>query len=210
MRPRYPTTPLWVRLSIAAVLLVATAWWMTDRADRLGNERRLDAVASAIAGRPVTVRCPGPVGRLLGQEEVEGYVRFSADGTPASDTKLRQRVCAELDALAEGRRTQELSCTERAGILCGRHGSELAMAVDVITHESFHMRGIRDEARTECSALQTMAVTAQQLGATAGQGAALARAQYAESYPLMPEVYRSPACSDGGDFDRRPQDPRFP
>jgi hypothetical protein len=118
--------------------------------------------------------------------------------------------CAELDALAEGRRGQELACTERAGIACGRHGRELAMAVDVVTHESFHLQGIQDEGRTECNALQTMARTAERLGATAAQGAALARAQYAESYPLMPDQYRAPQCGDGEAFDLRPDDPRFP
>jgi len=55
------------------------------------------------------------------------------------------------------------------------------MAVDVITHESWHLRGTQDEGRTECNALQTMGATAQMLGATPGQAAALARRQLAES-----------------------------
>jgi hypothetical protein len=84
------------------------------------------------------------------------------------------------------------------------------MAVDVLAHESFHLRGIRDEAQTECSSLQTMAATAQRLGASAPAGAALARGQYAEAYPLMGEAYRSGECADGGALDLRPQDPRFP
>jgi hypothetical protein len=207
---RYPTTPLWLRLAVAALLVTATAWWVVDRADRVGNERRLSAIASEIAGRPVRARCPGPLGRLLGWDTVEGSVNFDAAGRPANETKLRKMACAELDALAEGRRTKELACTERARILCGRRGTQLAMAVDTITHEAFHMRGIRDEAQTECSSLQTMATTAQRLGATASQGAALASAQYAETYPLMGESYRSPQCADGGDFDLRPDDPSFP
>ena len=84
------------------------------------------------------------------------------------------------------------------------------MAVDVITHESFHLQGIQDEGKTECSSLQTMAATAQQLGATPAQGVALARGQYAEGFPRMPDQYRSAHCSDGGAFDLRPDDPRFP
>jgi hypothetical protein len=83
----------------------------------------------------------------------------------------------------------------RAGILCGRHGRALATAVDVVTHESFHLQGIMDEARTECSALQTMGRTAQRLGATPAQGAALARGQFTESFPLMPDSYRLPGCA---------------
>jgi hypothetical protein len=207
---RYPTTPLWVRLGLAAVLLGSFGWWAFDRADRLGNQHRLEAIASAIAGREVKVRCPGPLGRTFFHETLEGSVRFSAAGRPANDTQLRATSCAELDALAEGRRAKELACTERAGILCGRRGAELAMAVDVITHESFHLRGIQDEASAECSSLQTMAQTAERLGATPAQGAALARGQYAEGYPRMPDRYRSPHCAEGGAFDLRPDDPRFP
>src|SRR5918998_6802734 len=109
--PRHPTTPLWVKLSVGAVLLAGTAWWLADRADRLGNEGRLSAVASAVAGREVAVRCPGPLGRVLGDSTAEGWVEFDAAGRPADETKLRKTACAELDALAEGRRAKELACT---------------------------------------------------------------------------------------------------
>ena len=156
------------------------------------------------------VHCPGPIGRALRQDQLEGSVTSTPAAAPRNETKLRTMTCAELDALAEGRRQKELECTERAGILCGRHGKELAVAVDVLTHESWHMRGIQDEARTECNSLQTMAGTAMALGATSGQAAALARGQLAESYPLMPDQYRSAQCANGGEMDLRPDDTRWP
>ena len=84
------------------------------------------------------------------------------------------------------------------------------MAVDVLAHESWHLRGVIDEAETECRSLQTMAWTAQQLGATAEQGHAMALAQYTGVYQEMPEAYRSGACVDGGALDLRPDDKRFP
>jgi hypothetical protein len=59
MKRAYPTTPLWVKLTAAAVLTSAVAWWVADHRDRRGNERRLGAIASQIAGRDVTVHCPG-------------------------------------------------------------------------------------------------------------------------------------------------------
>ena len=192
--PRYPTTPVWLKLTVSVVLIAATAWWVLDRADRLGNERRLSAIASQIAGRAVEVHCPGPIGRALGGSTAEGWVKFDAAGKPADETNLQKTSCAELDALAEGRRAKELECTARARILCGRRGAQLAMAVDVVTHESFHMRGLRDEGQTECASLNAMAATAQQLGATAQQGAALAHGQFTEAYPQMGEVYRSSGC----------------
>ena len=206
----YPSTPLWVKLTISALVVTALAWWVADRQDRVGNERRLSAIASQIAGRDVRVSCPGPLGRLLGWDIVEGSVRFGADGKPADETKIRKQSCAELDALAEGRRSKELECTGRTGIACGRNGRETVMAVDVLAHESWHLHGVIDEAETECRSLQTMAWTAQQLGATAEQGHAMALAQYTGVYQEMPEAYRSGACVDGGALDLRPDDKRFP
>ena len=72
----YPSTPLWVKLSISTFLAAALLWWIAERQDRRGNERRLSAIASQIAGRAVRVSCPGPVGRLIGWDIVEGSVRF--------------------------------------------------------------------------------------------------------------------------------------
>ena len=137
-------------------------------------------------------------------------MRFNADGTPQDETKIRKQSCAELDALAEGRRAKELACVGRTGIACGRNGRETVMAVDVLSHESWHLRGVVDEAETECRSLQTMAWTAQQLGATAEQGRATAFAQFNGVYQEMPEQYRNGACADGGALDLHPDDPRFP
>ena len=203
-------TPAWVKLTIAALVATAAAWWIAERADRRGTERRLSAIATQIAGRPVRVHCPGPVARVIGWDIVEGSVRFGADGKPDDETKIRKQSCAELDALAEGRRAKELECIGRTAIACGRHGRETTMAVDVLAHESWHMRGVADEAVTECRSLQTLAWTAQQLGATADQGRAMARAEYDGVYQEMGEAYRTGACVDGGALDMRPDDPRFP
>ena len=210
MKRAYPTTPIWVKLTAAAVLTVAIGWWSLDWRDRRANEQRLGAIASEIAGRHVEVHCPGPISRLIGWDIVEGSVRFDADGKPHDETKIRKTSCAELDALAEGRRSKELECAGRTNLACGPHGRETVMAVDVLAHESWHLRGVMDEAETECRSLQTMAWTAQQLGATPEQGRAMARAQYEGMYQGMPEPYRSGACADGGALDLRPDDTTFP
>jgi hypothetical protein len=109
--------------------------------------------------------------------------------------ELRARACAELDAIAEGRRARVLACVADRGVLCGPDAEAAAMAVDVVTHESFHLAGFLDEAQTECHALQTMAWTAQRLGATPEQARALARVQVATNYPKMPDRYRLPGCT---------------
>jgi hypothetical protein len=205
-----PATPLWVKLCATGALLAVAGWWLATWRDVHRNEARLGAIASQIAGRPVAVHCPGPLGRVFGWDIVEGSVRFDADGTPHDETKLRATACAELDALAEGRRGDELACTARAGIACGRHGRETVMAVDVLAHESWHLRGVIDEGETECRSLQTLAWTAQQLGASAAEGAAMARAQFEGGFRDLPARYRDARCADGGALDLRPDDPRFP
>ena len=206
---RSARTPLPVRATVAALLLGGPGWWLADRHDRIVNQDRLTAIASEIAGRPVTVRCPGPIGRNLSYETVDGSVRFDADGRPADETRLRKAPCAELDALAEGRRTTELACAERS-TACGDEAQALAGAVDVITHEAWHLHGIADEAVTECRSLQTMAWSAQRLGATEAQARGLAQLQLATGYPLMPARYRSGECREGGALDLRPSDPAWP
>jgi hypothetical protein len=190
MRTARRATPIWVKLAVVAVLAGGPGWWLAERHDRLGNEARLSDIAGAIAGRDVHVRCPGVVGQVLSWDTVDGTVQFDASGRPADEARLRAFACGELDALAEGRRDAELVCAER-GDACG---DDLARAVDVLAHESWHLAGVADEAETECRAVGTLAWTAQRLGATPAQGRALTARYLATGYPRLPDRYRS-GCS---------------
>jgi hypothetical protein len=82
MRTRSAVTPLGAKALAVALLVVALAWWLADRHDRLANQARLGAVASAIAQRPVEVHCPGPFARTFMFETLDGSVGFDADGRP--------------------------------------------------------------------------------------------------------------------------------
>jgi hypothetical protein len=188
-------TPIWVKALLILAGVGLPTWWLADRHDRTVNQDRLSQVAAAIAGPHVKVRCPGPVARVFGSwDTVEGSVRFDATGSPTDTAKLRKTTCAELDALAEGRRRAELACVERAPLECGQSARTLAAAVDVVTHEAFHLRGLMDEAITECRSLQSMHTTAQRLGASEAQGRGLARLQFAVGFPRMPDRYRLGSC----------------
>jgi hypothetical protein len=195
MRTRRVATPAWVKATLILLAVGLPTWWLADRHDRVVNQNRLAAIAGEIAGSGVKVRCPGPVARVFGGWDLyEGSVRFDADGTPGDEAKLRETTCAELDALAEGDRDAELACAERNALACGTGVRRLARAVDTVTHEAFHLRGIMDEAVTECRSLQSMHTTAQRLGATEAQGRALARLVFAVDFPLMPARYRLSSC----------------
>jgi hypothetical protein len=199
VRARHVSTPLWVRLIVTAVAIGVPAWLLIAHHDRVVNQRRLGVIATEIAGRPVRVHCPGVVGRLLSWDIVEGSVRWDASGRPADHTDLRARTCAELDALAEGRRDGVLACVAAPGTTrtapCGEAADRLALAVDVVTHESFHLAGFMDEAEAECHALHAMGHAAERLGATPAEGRALARHEWRTNYPRLPERYRSPPCT---------------
>ena len=210
MRTRTARTPPWVKALLIAFVIVPSVWWLADRKDRVGNQTRLAAIASVIAERPVEVQCPGPIARqLFGWDPVDGSVAFGPDGQPADETKLRAEPCDELDALAEGRRAPQLACAERS-TSCGDDTQALAQAVDVLAHEAWHLQGVQHEGITECRSLQTMAWTAQRLGATEAQGRGLARVHYLTGYRLLPARYQHGGCSEAGELDMRPDDPDFP
>jgi hypothetical protein len=201
-------TPVWIKAILVVLGVGLPTMWLASLHNRSTNEHRLEAIASQIAGRSVEVHCPGFL-RSIGPDTVGGSVQFDADGNPADDTRLRKGPCAELDAIAEGRRSAQLACVARS-TSCGDDAQTVAHAVDTLTHESFHMRGIMDEGLTECRSLQTMAWTAQRLGVTPEQAQGLARLEFETGYPGMPDQYHAPGCADGEALDMRPDDPVWP
>jgi hypothetical protein len=200
--------PVWAKLAAIAVCLFPPAWWLADRHDRVANQDRLAAIASDVAGRPVTVRCPGPL-RRIGPDTRAGSVSIDADGRSAGWTRLSTETCETLDALAEGRLAAELACAARSSS-CGDDVLKVAWAVNTLTHEAFHMRGYHDEGVTECYSMQTMASTAQRLGATPEQARNLSVLFVQASPELKPVRYQAPGCADEGPLDLRPDDPLWP
>src|SRR5205823_6145468 len=75
------------------------------------------------------------------------------------------------------------------------------IAVHVLTHESMHMAGIRNESAAECAALQRDARTVTLLGASPQAAVALARSYWTVDYPRMSDDYSSAQCRPGGPMD---------
>ncbi len=89
-----------------------------------------------------------------------------------------------------------------------------AFAITVLAHEATHLRGVRNEAETECYALQEGVRLGERLGLTPGTARALMRAQRDRDLSdasIARLDYRLPAaCRNGGALDLRPDDPSFP
>ncbi len=130
---------------LAALVLAGSAAAWTDNTT-------LDETASWLAGRPVTVHC------LSRAEEAAdgtmaiayGYVWFN--GTmPDDHMTVGHDICGPLLRWLKD----------------GVHNTvewRLALAVMVLTHESGHLRGMRDEAVTQCWAIRHVYYVARHLG----------------------------------------------
>jgi hypothetical protein len=196
-----------VRILALLLALVALAVWNQHRTD--GHERRLGEIASEIAQRPVAVHCQGLPSALVDITNLAGEVQFDHEGTPADETTLKRDVCRDLKRFASARSAPSFECVMRVEP-CEREVGKIAYAVHVFTHEAWHLRGVMDEAATECYALQTTALTAERMGATPGQARALAAWNLRHAYPNLPSQYHSAECRDGGALDLRPGTAQWP
>jgi hypothetical protein len=159
-------------------------------------EDRLGQVASTLAMRHVGVKCQGTAASLVDAGVELGTVQFGPDGEAAGHTDLTHGVCNHLESYLSGH--QALPSNDEI------------IAVHVLAHESYHLFGILDEARTECMSVQNTARTAEMLGATATQARSLAERYWTEFYPRLPNEYRSNDCRDGGSLDRHPATSDWP
>jgi len=178
---------------LAIIAVVVVAGWVWTHHEHVADEHALAAVASQIAGRPVGVHCQGFFASLIDINDRTGEVQFPP-GRPPDHMFLTRGTCGALKRFRTGHRKPTLSA---------------AQAINTLTHESFHLRGITDEATTQCYAIQTDAWTVVQLGGTPEEGAAVASLILAEQ-PNMPSEYQSSECRAGGSLDLHPQTAAFP
>lgn len=196
-------------LVLPLLLAAAVGGLVWNQYRESGHERALGLIASEIAGRPVGVACQGLPTELVDVGWTAGEVRFDETGRPSDETRLDRQVCRDLARFREALSAPELACVLR-GDPCERRAAELAYAPGLLAHEAWHLRGVVDEARTECYALQSTALVAERLGAAPEQAAAVAAWSYARVYPGLPARYRTGLCRDGGPLDLRPGSPAFP
>jgi hypothetical protein len=203
--PYAPALPRALRRFLVGLAVIggaALVLWLADRntgwdalpADaRARGVERFSAEASAIAGKPVTIRCDESGAHVGAVQHADGVALVG--GNLAWLTPER---CLSLYRLAfDGEITS----------------SRTARALAVLAHESWHLRGERDEAKTECYALQSAVDLGRRLGLSAGTARQMMRQQLAENALHgrgSPAYVVSGDCRDGGPLDLDPRSSRFP
>ena len=192
-------------LALVALLLI---FWEAHR--ELSLDHRLSGVASEIAGRSVSVDCPGFLRGLIDISGHGGSVRFDADGKPSNTTQLETHVCQDLSAYVTTRKRADFACVFGT-TYCSDKVERAVYAVLVLSHESQHLRGIQSEAEAQCYAIQTVAQVAERLGSPPTEARAVAAHFLVVDEPLMPTDYSLPeGCADGGSLDLSPQSSGWP
>jgi hypothetical protein len=196
-----------IGVAVVVVLLLGGGFVLHERKGQL--EDRLGSVATQLAGRTVHVHCQGVAGDLVDVTPHAGTVQFDANGRPSDVTDLKRSICTALRRFRSDAASPRFDCV-LANAQCDRRAFEDVLAVQTLSHESWHLRGDTDEAVTECHALQTTAQAAQVLGADPQRAEATARYALQWLYPHLPPEYRTAKCGDGGPLDLRPADARWP
>jgi hypothetical protein len=178
------------------------------------DEHVFGEVASEIAGRKVGVSCRDWTAWHLASWQyadgtLKGVVEFQ-NGKPADTALLAPDVCRTLASLQNGTKLPSLECAQIALAFCGRSVNQLALAVVALAHESYHLKGVVDEATTQCYGLQTTAFVATRLGAPPLYARKLS--QYAFLRWEVPDQgpYHSPLCAHGGSLDLHRPDFAWP
>jgi hypothetical protein len=170
-----------------------TGWNALDGDARARATERFSREASTIAGKPVTIRCDESGNYVGAVQHADGVAQVG--GTLAYLTPER---CLALYRLA----FEEKVDSSRTGL-----------AITVLAHEAWHLRGVADEGTTECYALQSGVGLGERLGLSQGAAERLMRAQHVESTlrgRQNPAYALPPECRDGGRLDLAPDREGFP
>jgi hypothetical protein len=181
-------------LALIVWLVESHTGWDALAADtRAEATARFSAEASRIAAKPVTIRCDE-------SGEYVGAVQHS-DGVAIVGGNLAYLAperCLDLYRLAFKDEVRS---------------SQTGRALAVLAHESWHLRGVRNEGTTECYALQSGVGVGERFGLSEGRARQLMREQLAENTlhsGESPEYLVPAECRDGGRLDLAPNVERFP
>ena len=189
-------------VGLAVIGALVGAVWILDGStgwSSVSGERRAEAVArfseeaSLVAEKPVSIRCDEARDYVGAVQHTDGVATLNGDLAI-----LTPEICHDLYRVAFD--------SEVTGSRTGR-------AIAVLAHESWHLRGVGDEATTECYALQSGVELGVGLGLSEGTARQLMRQQLTENAlrGVGSIEYRvTSECRDGGRLDLDPGDSTFP
>lgn len=203
-RPQSRVRRLLRPLAEAAVVLAAVAalvllldrgsWESLDTTQQRAAEARFSAAASLVAGKTVRIGCDTS-GRLVGGvQHADGVAIVGGDRA-----FLTPDLCYALYRLAFDGEVRSFS--------------ETARAVAVLSHEAWHLRGERDEGRTECFGLQSGVTVGRRVGLDEDTARRMMRSQLVADQlyrRTAPEYLLPRGCSNRGRYDLQPEVDRFP
>jgi len=181
--------------------LVGAIWILEGRTgwSSVPGDRRAEAVArfsdeaSRLAEKPVSIRCDEARDYVGAVQHADGVAIVGGDLAI-----LTPEICHDLYRVAfDGEVT----------------GSRTGRAIAVLAHEAWHLRGVGDEATTECYALQSGVELGIRLGLSEGTARQLMRQQLTENALRGAgsiEYRITSDCRDGGRLDLDPGDAGFP
>jgi hypothetical protein len=186
----------WISLGLVAVVLVPLL--VTER-QWVSAEKEFSAVAKSYQPIAQGVHCQrlGETFTYAGSEL--GHVAYDENGMPDGPAFISYDTCNALAAYWRASAAEKSHPTR-----------EEIIAVHVLTHESMHLIGVKQESRAECDAMQRDTKTAQELGATPAQARLVAEAYAEQVYPDMPSDYRDDSCVKDGPWDKTPGDGTWP
>ena len=198
-----------MRLKLAILILVVCGVGFVLHERKTALEHHLSQVATELGGRHVHVHCQSFAGNLIDIGPEAGTVQFDQSGIPSDTTNLKRPMCAALARFPHDVNSAAYACVYSSAD-CPQKIWDDVQAVHVLAHETWHLHGIRDEAQTECYALQTTARAAELFGASPAAAQATANYALVHMYPLLPDEYHQGGCGNGGPRDLRPSDPNWP
>jgi hypothetical protein len=188
---------------VAAIAIVGTLLYLASRPsgwDAVSSERQaqteaiLSREASSIARHPATVTCDAKGDYVGFVQDADGLAEVGGD-----QAFLTPAICDTLYQLAVKHRVQSFSRTARA--------------IAVLGHESWHLRGERNEGLANCFGFQSGVQIGADLGLSESRARAMMREQLAtnasDSGPNSQYLVPS-GCRNGGPEDLRPTSPAFP
>ncbi len=190
------------RILVAIAAVAALGFYVGPYRDKQQDEERLAKIAGVIAGRDVGIACPGTLATLTEVSAHDGSVAFTPDGRPTDEAELSSRTCSRLRAFLSGE-IAGLDCLA-SGATCSKAVEDAAVAVNVLSHEAWHLAGERNESVAQCYALQSNEETAIRLGATPAEARAIADFIVRRVQPVLPPEYKTTECRDGGPLDLEP------